>query len=76
MVSFINTSRILHGKCARTVFTHELLTFKRSPLFAALTRSISDTRTTSACGIVFIIYILRHSSFCQLLISILSQMLK
>ena len=47
-VSFIYTYRILHGKCARTVFTHELLTYLKSHLFAALIRSISDTKTTSA----------------------------
>ena len=27
---FVNTHRILHGKCGRTVFTHELLTYRVS----------------------------------------------
>ena len=40
----INT--IPHGKCWCTVFTHELFLYQKSHSFAALTRSISDTKTT------------------------------
>ena len=35
-----------HVKCWRTVFTHWLFLYQKSHSFAALTRSISDTKTT------------------------------
>ena len=37
-----NTTR----KVLRTVFTHSLFLYQKSDSFAALTRSISDTKTT------------------------------
>ena len=57
---------MLHGKCWRTVFTHELLTYQRSERvrFLIQKQRVGKYRTKHfTCVIVFIIYILRHSSF-------------
>ena len=43
-----NRDWILLGKCWRTVFTHELLTYQKSNEWAQRTSTISDTKTTSA----------------------------
>ena len=40
--------RILHGKWGHTVFTHELLTYRKSNEWAQRTSEVSDTKTTSA----------------------------
>ena len=57
---------MLHGKCWRTVLTHELLTYQRSERvrFLIQKQRVGKYRTKHfTCGIVFIVYILRHSSF-------------
>ena len=40
--------RILHGKCVRTVFAHELLAYQKSNEWAQQMSEISDTKTVSA----------------------------
>ena len=70
---FIHVYRILYGKCRRTVFSHELLTYQKSNEWAQRTSEISDTKTSAYIpykvyfprGIVFVIYVLRHSSLWQ-----------
>ena len=71
LIRICEIQRILHGKCWRTVFTHELLTYQKSNEWAQRTskfliqkQRVRKYRTKHfPCGIVFIIYILRHSSF-------------
>ena len=64
--------RILHGKCVRTVFYARVVDVSEIERVRSLIQKQRVRKYSTKhfpCSIVFITYILRHSSFCQPFIS-------